>query len=237
MKAVLKRAFAPGAVTLLMLMLESAAWAATITVNDTEDEINSDGSCSLREAIQAANTDTAIDGCDAGAFANTVVVPAGTYTLSIPGSFDDDNLTGDFDILSDVTLTGESWQNTIIDAAGLDRPLHVHCAPDPNDSLGSCVGQTFVTVRGLTLQNGSTLSNHGGGLLASGQFGGSTSPITTVDSCRITGNQANLGGGLGNETAMSVSASHRPPRWGRAMLLWRTDHPGGYRPRRQRFAR
>jgi len=33
---------------------------ATITVDTTDDELNNDGDCSLREAIQAANTDSAI---------------------------------------------------------------------------------------------------------------------------------------------------------------------------------
>ena len=42
------------------------AWAATITVNTTTDELNADGDCSLREAIIAANTDAAIDACAAG---------------------------------------------------------------------------------------------------------------------------------------------------------------------------
>ena len=38
-------------------------WAANLTVTTTDDELNSDGDCSLREAIQAANTHTAVDAC------------------------------------------------------------------------------------------------------------------------------------------------------------------------------
>jgi CSLREA domain-containing protein len=37
-----------------------------ITVNTDEDELNTDGDCSLREAITAADTNAAVDGCDAG---------------------------------------------------------------------------------------------------------------------------------------------------------------------------
>jgi len=39
---------------------------ATITVNTDADEDNADGDCSLREAIQAANTNQAVDNCPAG---------------------------------------------------------------------------------------------------------------------------------------------------------------------------
>jgi CSLREA domain-containing protein len=39
---------------------------AVITVTTLEDELNSDGDCSLREAITAANSDAPCDGCMAG---------------------------------------------------------------------------------------------------------------------------------------------------------------------------
>ena len=51
------------AVLLLFLAQSRAGHAATITVNTTDDELNSDGDCSLREAIQAANTNTGVDAC------------------------------------------------------------------------------------------------------------------------------------------------------------------------------
>ena len=38
----------------------------TITVNTSTDEDNTDGDCSLREAIKAANTNLAVDACPAG---------------------------------------------------------------------------------------------------------------------------------------------------------------------------
>src|SRR5215213_8220638 len=53
--------------------------SGTITVNTTTDEFNStaNATCSLREAIRTANNDAAAD---------TIVVPAGTYTLTIVGA-------------------------------------------------------------------------------------------------------------------------------------------------------
>ena len=50
------------------------ASAATLTVTTDADELNADGDCSLREAIEAANTDAAVDACGAGdAGADTIV--------------------------------------------------------------------------------------------------------------------------------------------------------------------
>jgi CSLREA domain-containing protein len=60
------------AATIVVLMAVSAdpAKAAvpstTITVNTKEDKSNTNGDCSLREAIKAANTNSAVDGCRAG---------------------------------------------------------------------------------------------------------------------------------------------------------------------------
>lgn len=62
------------------------AQAAVITVNTTSMAVANDGHCSLIEAINAANTDTASGAlpgeCSAGSGADTVVLPNATYTLS-----------------------------------------------------------------------------------------------------------------------------------------------------------
>jgi len=43
-----------------------AGHAAIIVVNTLADELNNNGNCSLREAVQAANTNVAVDACNAG---------------------------------------------------------------------------------------------------------------------------------------------------------------------------
>jgi len=58
--------------------------ASTILVNTTHDELNNDGDCSLREAIQAANYDTVVDHCSAGNGEDTILLPAGTYPMGFP---------------------------------------------------------------------------------------------------------------------------------------------------------
>src|SRR5918994_5103801 len=51
---------------LLLAYASSPAWAANITVTTPDDELNTDGDCSLREAVEAADTNAAVDGCAAG---------------------------------------------------------------------------------------------------------------------------------------------------------------------------
>lgn len=67
-----------GLVALLVALVALLAWrehpasaqgtapGTTITVNTASDESNSDGDCSLREAIKAANTNAPVDACAAG---------------------------------------------------------------------------------------------------------------------------------------------------------------------------
>jgi CSLREA domain-containing protein len=49
-----------------MLLLASQAQAASLMVTTEADELNTDGDCSLREAIEAANTNMAVDACVSG---------------------------------------------------------------------------------------------------------------------------------------------------------------------------
>ncbi len=132
------------------------AHAATITVNTTNDENNSDGDCSLREAIIAANTDTAVDACPAGNGADTITLPAGTYLLSLAGADEDDALTGDLDITNDLTITGAGPALTIIDGNGLDRVFHLHTLANP------------ATIASLTIRGGDSGIYAGSGLFLSG---------------------------------------------------------------------
>ena len=68
-----------GSLLLSTLIAAAPAIAATITVTTLVDELNADGDCSLREAVRAANTNLAVDDCDAGQGdqTDTITVPAG----------------------------------------------------------------------------------------------------------------------------------------------------------------
>jgi CSLREA domain-containing protein len=163
----------------------SAAYATTITVNTVQDELNADGNCSLREAIQAANTDSAVDGCAAGSGADTIVLAAGTYTLSIVGRDENASASGDLDITSNLTVNGGAATSTIIDGAGLDRVFHI----GPGVTAG---------ISGMTIQNGNLGAagpGAGGGV---GIFNDSGSTLTLTD-ITVSGNTGGTGGaGLTN---------------------------------------
>ena len=115
--------------------------AGTIHVDTTDDTISQDSSCSLREAIRSANLDQPIGGCTAGSGADTIIVPAGTYTLTTAGQNENAGLTGDLDITSRLTLRGAGAAETTIDGGQLDRVIQVHAGPR-------------VTIEGVTITGG-----------------------------------------------------------------------------------
>ncbi len=170
----------PAALTLLVLALSGTpAETATITVTaNAQDILNgSNGSCSLREAITNINdgTGTYNDCTATGTYGTNdeIILPAGTYTNNIAGADEDNNATGDLDILSPVTITGAGADVTFIDGGGIDRVLHIS-------------GVT-VTISGVTIQNGN-VTGAGGGIY---NYNGTL----TVTSSTISSNSASQNGG------------------------------------------
>ena len=149
MQSILKTHLRPwlAAILLLVAALPTApvpvARAANIPVTTTDDEFDTDpAECSLREAIQAANSDTAFGGCPAGGGADVIDLPAGTYTLAHAG-IEDNNVSGYLDILSDITINGAEAIDTIIDGNQLDHVLQVQSGHN-------------VAISGVTIQGGAT---------------------------------------------------------------------------------
>ena len=60
---------------------------------------------------------------DAKPNADTIIVPAGMFTLTIPGAGEDNGATGDLDINGNLTLKGQGSNKTIIDGNDLDRVI------------------------------------------------------------------------------------------------------------------
>lgn len=132
--------------------------AATFTVNSLNDAVDllpGDGvcdssaqpnsQCTLRAAVQETN---ALSGAD------TIILPAGIYTLTIPGVGENLAATGDLDLNDDLTLTGAGAATTIIDGGALDRVFHLNTS-----------GRT-VQVSGVTLRHGDgSLSGAGGAIM------------------------------------------------------------------------
>ncbi len=172
---------------------------ATINVTTFADVVDAgDGVTSLREAILQAN---------AGSGGDTIVLGAGTYTLSI-GVSDElapDTTVGDLDIQQDVTIVGDSATTTIIDASGLsgtpDRIFAIHSNTATISRLTVQNGETGLLGGGglwvgpsntLTLQDAivrdNTTTGNGGGVIVLG--------TAIMDRVTIVNNSANSGGGL-----------------------------------------
>ncbi len=192
------------------LLGPDTAAGASLTVNTTDDELNADGDCSLREAVQAANTDAAVDACTAGSGADTITVPSGTYTLSIAGAGEDANATGDLDISADLTINGAGAATTIIDANALDRTFHIFFPITAeisgltirNGSAGGGGGGIYN--RGITTVNNSTVS----GNTAGGGGGGIYNEITlTLNNSTVSGNTGGGGGGIHNKSTATLNNS------------------------------
>lgn len=135
----------------LFLAQINIAYAATFTVTRFDDPAPNGclaGDCSLREALIDAN---------AAAGTDTVVLPAGNYTLTRAGTGEDAAATGDLDILNSVNILA-SGAGATIDAGGLDRVFHV---------LGTG-GAPVVTMSKLTIRGGALSSigeaGSGGGI-------------------------------------------------------------------------
>lgn len=160
----------------------------TITVNALGDLFAADGNCTLREAVQAANTDAAVDACPAGNGADTIMLPAGTYLLAMAGKNEDANATGDLDIVADLTLTGAGAATTIVNGAQLDRVFEI----------GPSIA---VTLSGLTIRNGASYPYRGAGLYNRG--------ATQLTDVVVTANTAggSGGGGVANDGALTLTGS------------------------------
>jgi CSLREA domain-containing protein len=163
----------------------AAPRSTSYTVNtelDTVDANPGDGACataaafcSLRAAVQETN---ALGG------AHTVLLPAGTYTLTIPGSGEDDAATGDLDVKSNLTIIGQGLDETTIDGNKSDRVFHVRKTLD---------------ISGLTVTNGYAIDEFGGGISNGGRL--------WIDEVVVSDNLGRFGGGISNFGTLTITHS------------------------------
>src|SRR5260370_11636643 len=92
--------------------LEDRTVPSTFNVTTTLDGVAG----SLRQAVIAANAHPGAD---------TIVLPAATYKLTLAGAGEDLAATGDLDITGDLKIKGAGADSTIIDANSLHHALHV----------------------------------------------------------------------------------------------------------------
>ena len=168
-----------------------AAASRTITVNSQLDEPDSDpfdgacrtptsiARCTLRAAIMEANHTS---GGNAA-----IVVPAGTYELTIAPAGGVDETTGDLNLLQPMTIQGAGAGSTIVDGGGQDRVMLLG-----EDAIS-------VTLLNLTIRNGAT-NGYGGGILSYSHL--------TLSRVAVSGNYAaSGGGGIANGSILSLYQS------------------------------
>ncbi|MBN1261635.1 MAG: right-handed parallel beta-helix repeat-containing protein [Anaerolineae bacterium] len=168
--------------------------ADTFTVNAIGDAVDNnitDGicdtsaaagtQCTLRAAVQQANANVG---------ANRIILPAGTYPLTLAGS-DAVAATGDLDITDDLLLTGAGANVTLIQSEVADRVFEIR-----NNATVDIVG---VTVRGGNL----TSSANGAGILVN------SGTTLTLDAASIQENQtaSGSGGGLYSQGTLNITSS------------------------------
>ena len=167
-------------------MFAPAAHAVTYNVTTTADQADvgacfvGDPSCSLREAVIAANT----AGTD-----DIINLPAGFYTFTRAGT-DDTSNKGDLDVLNNgkLTITGAGARSTTINADSIDRVFDVQ-------------QQAELHISGATITGGVVSSAGGGGIRITGDAASPNAMVFITDST-IAGNQAQTGGGI-SETGNS----------------------------------
>ena len=116
---------------------------AIITVTTLDDSLAVDTEVSLREALQAANTDTSVDGSTTGSGDDTIVFDPGLAIGNNPGVDDGhlvlDNVLGELSITSDVTIDGDTDSDDVadiaIDADGNSRVFNVTGGTSTLDAL------------------------------------------------------------------------------------------------------
>ena len=169
------------AATLCLLPLGANASDFRVTTTNDQYDGTCDALCSLRDAVAAANRQGG---------SNRILLPAGTYFLTLPPQTgedgeildEDENRNGDLDIRGNLTVLGAATEQTIINASGLDR--HFETLPGAQLQLDR-----------LTLRNGRT-SFFGGAIENHG--------TTTVRRARIENNrsagmfQPGTGGAIAN---------------------------------------
>jgi hypothetical protein len=142
----------------------------------------------LRSAIEASNATPG---------SNTIeLVLPGVYKIGLPGSGEDNNQTGDFDIIpnagsapnSSLTIISPSGNKAIVDGNNLDRVF------DINPSDASTPTGFTVILKGFTIQNGSVspgdgAAGSGGGIRDQGNVN------LTLNNMVVTRNSATADGG------------------------------------------
>ena len=177
--------------------------AANITVTTTDDELNADGDCSLREAIEAANTNTAVDACPAGDPAPTVDI----ISFGVTGTIT--HQSGQVVITDDLTIHGPGASNLSLGTGGYGRVLAVPVGVTLNlsdltlaNSYGEVVGGVIYN-EGTVTVTGTVFSGNSGG--NGGAINNSPTGTLIITNTTFSQNLGQIGGAIRNEGMAAVT--------------------------------
>jgi CSLREA domain-containing protein len=153
--------------------------AATITVTSLGDNTTIDGQVTLREAIEAANLDTSVDGSTPGSGADQIVFATGPGTILLSGA----PLPA---VVDDLTITGLGANQLTVDGADQTRVFEI-------------AGGVAVQISDLTIARGRS-TNDGAGILNWGTL--------TISNCTLSANATTTnGGGIFNAGTLTIGNS------------------------------
>lgn len=207
----------------LYLGLTGIAQASDFYVGITTDAISApadctnsgNSDCSLREAISAANADVTAS----NASPHIIHLPAGTYAITIAGSGEDINATGDYDVTKPISIIGAGSGSTIIDANSVDRLFDVRTAGvdialssvklangNSGAANGGCVFYNMGGVGNITVSN--SIIDGCDGAQGGALYTNSSSTITIIGSTLSNNTGTSDGGAMyGGTFAISGASS------------------------------
>ncbi len=179
---------------------------STLLVTTLEDEINNDGDCSLREAVEAANTNAPLDACGAGD------VLTDTISFDVNGII---TVTSQLTVLDGGPLVIDGADAITISGGGTTRVWQVEAGShltlahmavvdgfvDISNGAGLLNKNGMVTISDSwfsdnhTSDYGGAISNEGEMMIFNSTFGGNDA----------TGTGGGVGGGIDNSSIMSIT--------------------------------
>ena len=182
------------------------AWANTITV-DAGNSGSVVGKCTLQDAVTAANTNAAVNGCVAGAAGlDTIVFAPGITSIGLASAMTSANPACTFGlaVTEDLTIDGGAVAGSGVPKVTIERSFApgtanfgvigaslYNCGTSPTTKLN-------LTLSGVEILNGNNAGSNGGGVAAD---------ILTVHDGVITGNLAANGGGIYAFSSLTMTSS------------------------------
>lgn len=203
MRAIMSRKLA---LILVSIVLAGPATAATLTVNSTANTIADDGLCTLHEAIEAANTDTA-----SGASPGECAAGSGNDTIefSVAGTIQPDGALPD--ITTVIHVDGYSAPGAAKNTLPLEQGTNAVLVIEID-------GVNAGNVPGLKIDG----SNAAGTIIEGLVINSSANPVCCnhagIEIRNLTGGPATII--RGNFLATDTTGSQRRPRGSRSLLIW-----------------